>query len=279
MQILNSTYNLTQLAKEKRAEYQSAQPFPCIQFDEFFNKEFLESVLAEFPNLDKNAEDRYADANQLNKQTLSTYEKMLPNSRLLIDFLNSSIFLKFLQSLTGINEQLIADPYLEGGGFHETKNNGFLKLHVDFNKHFKTKLDRRINVLIFLNQDWEKKYGGEVELWNESLTESKFSATPIFNRMVIFNTTSTSYHGQPNPISCPEGLSRKSIALYYYSNGRPQEEIIEGLEVHSTIFKGRTEEEIHAAKAAQKRYNRKQFYWSLIPPIAFKIKRKILSYF
>lgn len=114
--------------------------------------------------------------------------------------------------------------------------------------------------MIFLNQDWKNEYGGEIELWNESLTESKFSATPIFNRMVIFNTTSTSYHDQSNPISCPEGLSRKSIALYYYSNGRPQEEIIEGLEVHSTIFKGRTEEEINAAKAAQKRYNRKQFY-------------------
>jgi Rps23 Pro-64 3,4-dihydroxylase Tpa1-like proline 4-hydroxylase len=277
MQIVNSTINLTKLAKENQATYQSADPFPCIFFDDFFDLEFLTNINQEFSNLDTLAEDKYSDANQLHKQTLSSYEKMDRYSQQLIDFLHSAPFLKFLQVLTGIEEPLIPDPMLEGGGYHETKTGGFLKLHVDFNKHYRTKLDRRINLLVFLNPNWEESYGGEIELWNETLTKKEFSALPIFNRIVLFNTTSSSFHGQPNPITCPENITRKSIALYYYSHGRPSHEIIEGMEEHSTLFKGRTEDEIIAASIALKRYKRKQFLWSLIPPIAFKIRRILLN--
>lgn len=278
MQILNKKYELLNLvAQQYKAIYTSAQPFPNIYFDDFFDTAFLDTVYAEFPNLDRAAEDEYYDANQFNKRTLSKYETMGIQSRKLIDFLHSAIFLQFLQQLTGIQEPLIPDPYLEGGGFHETLSGGFLKLHVDFNKHYRTKLDRRINLLIFLNKNWKEEYGGALELWDESLSKSNIELLPIYNRIAIFNTTSTSFHGHPNKINCPKDITRKSIALYYYSNGRPKNEILEGLEEHSTIFKGRTPQEILAAKKALVRYRRKQFFWSLIPPILFKIRRKILG--
>lgn len=277
MQLLNSTINLSKLATQKKSEYNTGNPFPSIVLDNIFDTHFLESVLDEFPNLDQLAEDKYNDENQSQKQTLSSYEKMGTKSQRLIDYLNSAPFLDFLQTLTGIMEPLIPDPRLEGGGYHETKTGGFLRLHVDFNKHYKTKLDRRLNLLLFLNKNWEDEYGGEVELWNESLSEKGLCALPLFNRMVIFDTTSSSFHGQPSPLTCPETISRKSIAIYYYSNGRPQSEIIQGMEDHSTIFKGRTISEIAAAQKAKNHYKRKQLIWSLIPPIAFKIRRKILA--
>lgn len=270
--------NLNTLAYKLHNEYIHAKPYPSIIIDDFFAVDMLDKVLEEFPNLSENAEDEYHDENQNEKYTNSRLEAMKPHTQSLIQYLNSAQFLQFLQILTGIKETLTSDPYLEGGGFHEVKQGGFLKLHVDFNKHYRTKLDRRINVLIFLNKDWKEEYGGEIELWDEQLVNCGLKALPFFNRMVIFNTNSTSFHGHPNPLNCPSNRSRKSIALYYYSHGRPEEDIVEGMEVHSTIFKGRTLEEIKAANDARKRYLRKQFYWSLIPPIAFQIRRKFIRW-
>ncbi len=109
-------------------------------------------------------------------------------------------------------------------------------MHADFNRHKKLKLDRRLNVLLYLNQNWKEEYGGHFELWNEDISASVRKILPVFNRMAMFSTTSTSYHGHPTPLSCPPDRTRKSIAIYYYSNGRPEEEQRDG---HNTLFQAR----------------------------------------
>jgi hypothetical protein len=68
------------------------------------------------------------------------------------------------------------------------------------------------------------------------------SYSPIFNKMIIFNVTDNSFHGHPDALNCPEDISRKSIALYFYTNGRPESEISEP---HSTIFKKRPSDPIN----------------------------------
>lgn len=146
----------------------------------------------------------------------------------LVHFLNSQPFLDFLQKLTGIKETLVPDPYLEGGGFHEIKPGGFLKIHVDFHKHRRMNLDRRLNILIYLNENWEEDYGGHFELWDKNMSKCEAYIAPLFNRLAIFSTTGYSYHGHPNKLTCPPDRSRKSLALYYYSNGRPTNELREG---------------------------------------------------
>lgn len=156
-------------------------------------------------------------------------------------YLNSQPFLEFLSNLTGI-ENLIPDPFFDGGGCHQIQPGGLLKIHADFNKHPKTKLDRRLNVLVYLNEDWHEEYGGHFELWDKEMKESKKKILPLFNRMALFSTTSTSYHGHPNPLTCPPDRTRKSLALYYYTNGRPADEQLEGLEDHTTLFKHRAED-------------------------------------
>jgi hypothetical protein len=109
-------------------------------------------------------------------------------------------------------------------------------VHADFNRQSKLKLDRRLNLLLYLNPDWKEEYGGHFELWNEDMTAPVRKVLPIFNRCAIFSTTSTSYHGHPIPLTCPPGRTRKSIAIYYYSNGRPEEET---RTAHNTLFKKR----------------------------------------
>jgi hypothetical protein len=150
---------------------------------------------------------------------------------------------------------------------------GLLKVHADFNIHHRTNLDRRLNVIVYLNKDWKEEYGGFFELWNENMSEAVVRLLPLFNRMAIFSTTSTSYHGHPDPLTCPEDRSRKSLALYYYTNGRPQNEIINGLETHSTLYKNRgtlKEIENHSLGSTVRNVAKK-----FVPPILLDIKRKL----
>ena len=272
-----------QLGKDKHEEYINASPFPSGYFENFFDEKMLDEILDEFPDLKSKADFNFKNANENKLATKGEY-KLSPKARDFIRFLNSQVFLDFLSNLTGI-ENLIPDPTLAGGGYHELKPGGFLKIHSDFNKHPDTKLDRRINVLVYLNKNWKTEYGGQFELWNESMTECVKKIEPNFNTMAIFSTTSKSYHGNPGVIKCEEGNSRRSIAMYYYTNGRPQHEVEEFLEDHSTIFKARenvddlkeTEkyilERIQASKRAKNRLRIIHFFKGLTPPFIWNLMK------
>jgi len=221
----SSNTNLQDLGTQLANKYQTNKPYPSIYIDDFFDKNILEKVLEEFPKVDQ-LKDKiyYANPNEDKYATKGEYS-FGPQTKKLVHFLNSQPFLEFLQKITGIEETLIPDPYFEGGGFHEIKPGGFLKVHVDFHKNKKLQLSRRVNFLVYLNKDWEEEYGGHLELWEKDMSQCVSKILPKFNRAAMFSTTGDSWHGHPNPLSCPEGKSRKSLALYYYTNGRPEEEL------------------------------------------------------
>ena len=231
--------NIEKLAIENKNKYLSAEPFPHIIIDNFFEDEILNEILKEFPkNLDKignKFNNKVEKKLSLNDSNLLSF-----NTNNFLNFLNSQIFLNFLQKLTSIKEKLVPDPYLLGGGLHELRNDGYLNIHSDFNLHPSMKLDRRLNILIYLNKNWEENFGGSLQLWDKDMKACIKKILPEFNRMVIFSTTDYSYHGNPDKVTCTEGNSRKSIAMYYYSNGRPSSERKLGL--HSTIFRKRPEQ-------------------------------------
>jgi Rps23 Pro-64 3,4-dihydroxylase Tpa1-like proline 4-hydroxylase len=263
---------LYQIAEANRENYASGNPFPHIYLDNLFDADILEDVIKEFPSADG---IDWVKFNNPNERKLASRDELQFGAftRSFIHVLNSKPFLVFLEKLTGI-ENLIPDPSLEGGGLHQILPGGLLKVHADFNKHYHTKLDRRLNVLIYLNKDWEESYGGFFELWDKDMKEAVVKILPIFNRMALFSTTSTSYHGHPDALNCPPDRSRKSIALYYYTNGRPKEEVLEGLEAHTTIFKSRanTNEVVDFATVPSPL---KTVLKKVIPPIFFDIKRKL----
>lgn len=227
MNFINKKFkNLHNIALDFFDKYTSAEPFSHIVIDDFFEENLLQDVLDEFPSdLDKKGLSSDSDPQKL-KFNLIDYSKFGKKTKLLLDFTNSYIFLNFINKITGIKEPLISDPYFQGGGLHELKNTGYLNVHSDFNKHQITGLDRRVNVLIYLNHNWKSEYGGSLELWDSKMSKCVRKISPIFNRIVIFDTTDFSFHGNPEPIRHPNNVSRKSIALYYYSNGRPKKEII-----------------------------------------------------
>lgn len=226
MRFLKSGINdLIEFGAQKNEQYTNAAPFPNIYFDDFFQPDALREILAEFPDLGSGQKDIfYANPNE-SKYASKGQSRFGPKTLELVHFLNSEPFLEFLQNLTGIKETLLPDPYFEGGGFHQIKPGGFLKLHVDFHRHKRTNLDRRLNVLVYLNEDWKEEYGGHFELWERDKSGCVVKIAPHFNRMAIFSTTDYSWHGHPDPLNCPADRSRKSLALYYYTNGRPEDEI------------------------------------------------------
>ncbi len=214
---------LEKIAEEHHEQYLNAKPFPHAVLDDFLPEEALDIVLDEFPG-SRQIDWIDFDGDVQKKLGSKTEEQMGPFTRFLMYQFNSATFIKFLEKLTGI-EGLIPDPHFWGGGLHQIKPKGFLKVHSDFNFHPVLKVDRRINLLIYLNKDWDESYGGQLELWNREITKCEQKILPVFNRCVIFNTTDFSYHGHPAPLACPPDRTRKSLALYYYSNGRPEEEV------------------------------------------------------
>lgn len=254
---------LTRYAADYKSAYESAPPFPHVVIDNFAETWALESVLNEFPSPEAGGWEHMYDKDQ-NKFASNDTSKLGTVTRHLLQTLNGREILNFLTELTGI-EGLVPDPHLAGGGLHEIRRGGMLRVHADFNFHRQIRLDRRINLLLYLNKEWEDAFGGHLELWDTEMKGAQKKIAPIFNRCVIFNTTDNSYHGHPEPLNCPADRTRRSIAMYYYTNGRPAAEVDAA---HGTLFKKRPGE----GSAAERR---KDFVRSLVPPVLWDLGQRV----
>jgi hypothetical protein len=225
---------LADLADRNRDRFRTAEPFPHIVLDDFLPEWVLDNVLTEFPKPGEVPWKKFDKATS--KKLASEGDTLFGEfTRHLLAQFNSAVFLGFLERLTGI-DGLVPDPYFEGGGLHQIERDGFLKVHADFNWQPKLRLDRRLNAIAYLNRDWQESYGGALELWDRNMTHAERKVLPVFNRFVVFATTDYSYHGHPEPLTCPPDRTRRSLALYYYTNGRPAEEITAE---HSTLYRSR----------------------------------------
>lgn len=266
-ELLSAEYckQLERLAADNAYKYLHNTPFPHIYFDNFLPVSAAEAALNDFPKPRQLTWQEFDNRNE-RKLAFDRVENLPPTIRDILYFLNSRPMLKFLEVLTGI-KGIIPDPYYVGGGLHQITPGGKLAVHADFNRHEHLKLDRRINVLVYLNKNWQESYGGHFELWNQEMTKAEQRILPIFNRCAIFSTTSYSYHGHPNPLTCPPDRTRKSIATYYYSNGRPEEEMRES---HSTLFPEPQGEHRNGESGALRRIIR-----SVTPPVLVDAYKRI----
>jgi hypothetical protein len=220
---------------EDAKRYKSAEPYPHIFLENFLEEWAANKALSEFPNVQDSGWIHYVHVNE-KKHGLNKMDLLPPFIRQLITELNSPQFLEYISTLTGI-KNLLPDDMLEGGGLHQSKRGGFLNIHADFTVHpHKRNWKRRVNILVYLNKNWEKSYGGDLELWDRKMKGCVQKIEPIFNRCVIFNTDEDSYHGLPDPIQCPEDMTRKSIALYYFTEETEQPKL------RSTNYKARPQD-------------------------------------
>jgi len=217
------------------ARFRDARPFRHIVIDGFFADESCARLLAEFPPFERgNARN---EAGELGgKSTVEKIRELGPAYAELDDLIRTRGFLDLIGRITGI-PQLLYDPYYFGGGTHENREGQDLDAHVDFNRHPVERWHRRLNLIVYLNPEWEDAWGGSLELHSDPRApDDRIELiTPLYNRAVIFETTETSWHGFSR-IALPEArkaLSRRSIALYFYTTERPVQELAD---THSTIY-------------------------------------------
>ncbi len=197
-------------------EYRAAHPVPHLYIPNLIDADAAYAAEAEFPRPDTAAWTHYQHQNE-NKLGMTKRECFPARIGEVSDALNSAEFLDWLSYLTGI-PGLIADPSLEGGGLHQSGRGGFLNVHTDFSHHHYNKSwKRRVNLILYLNENWREEWGGHIELWDSTMKHRVAKYPPLFNCALIFNTNEVSYHGFPEPLQCPEGYSRKSLAFYYYT--------------------------------------------------------------
>lgn len=251
------------MADAHREAFRDAQPFPHVVIDDFLPPEVLQPILEEFPEPGEADWQRYDTGREV-KLALADSERMGPATQHLLAQFNSAPFVDFIERLTGI-EGIIPDPHYFGGGLHQIRAGGFLKVHADFNRHDRLNLDRRLNGLLYLNKDWDESWGGHIQLWDRDMQRCVRKSLPIFNRFLLFATTDYSYHGHPDPLTCPSNRSRRSMALYYYTNGRPEEEI--SLGDHTTLFRARPGETMSST------FRQDLKRW--VPPVALDGLRKL----
>jgi len=271
--------NLKGFAKKNKNKYLTSKPFPHIVLDNFFDIKYLNEILEIFPDLTMlNKTQKYSNKNEIKlaNNNIANYPKKIKN---FINFLNSKKFLNFLQEITSIKENLVSDRLLSGGGLHEIKRGGVLKVHTDFNKHPFLKLDRRLNLLLYLNKKWKKSYGGNLEFWDQEMKKCQKKIQPVFNRMVIFSTTDFSNHGHPIALNCPINKSRKSIAIYYFSKGRPKNEIKADYKKNTTLFKnrGNMSDDVYVKSEKIKQFLRKFKFYQNLKNFEKKFLRKGIS--
>lgn len=218
---------------ELKKRFESQKPFKYIVFENFFLTEKAEEIYQSYPTIKEGKWDGTTYIDQKNKFQKTDFEKDSTFDKVFKE-LNSAEFLRVIEDITGL-EGLRGDEELFGGGLHQSVKGAFLNVHVDYNIHPKTKFHRRLNIIIYLNKDWKDEYEGHLELWDfmEGSKHLLDKIAPTFNRCVIFETNEISYHGHPKKLNTPEGVNRKSLAAYYYTETRPEKEIAEE---HNTVY-------------------------------------------
>jgi hypothetical protein len=222
------------LADRLQRDYASAQPFPHVVLDNFLPAAAARRLVEEFPPVAEFAPDDQAGGHKAGKFDSSPRTALGAFTRSLLAQLCCSPFMDFLERLSGVSG-LLPDPRGVDSALRHFVRGGRLDVHADFNRKGRLGLERRVNLIVYLNERWPAGYGGALELWDREMAGCVTRIPPVFNRAVVFCVADDAYHGFPDPVRCPEGESRKSLQLYYYAAPRP------GVAPHSTIWRGRSD--------------------------------------
>lgn len=197
--------------------FKNKAPFDHCIIDDFFKQDIAEKLSNEIPSFDSDFLHEYNNSIEA-KKTSNDWNKFPELTYSAFQFLNSELFVNYLKGVTGI-EPLYSDNGLNGGGWHILSKGGKLNPHLDYSLHPKLKLERKLNIIIYLEKEWQEEWGGHLGLYSETEADSpkklEIEIEPKFNRAIFFDTTQNSWHGLSRVVDCPKGFSRKSMAVYY----------------------------------------------------------------
>jgi hypothetical protein len=197
-------------------EYRQNSPVPHVLLTHFLEAEVAAAAAKAFPSVNHATWTHWQHQNE-DKHGVTRLDQFPPLLGAVAEELNSPSFLAWLSGLTGIAD-LLADPLLDGGGLHLSNRGGFLNIHTDFSHHhYHKNWKRRLNLILYLNDGWRPEWGGAIELWDSRMQKCVAKYPPLLNHALIFQTDERSFHGFAEPLTCPDNISRNSLALYYYT--------------------------------------------------------------
>jgi 2OG-Fe(II) oxygenase superfamily len=204
-----------------REKFRSASPFPHLVIEDWFSPDLLSLALEEF-NL--SAPEDWRDFTTSHEQTIRwrVGARLGPASQIYFGIVNSGWFVDLLSQVTSVPD-LLPDPHLFGGGLHETRNGGHFGVHRDFDVHVRTGLRNEMVLLTYLNHNWDSSWDADLELWDERRHKCIKSVSPEFGRSILMRHGRVSFHGHPRPMRTPDGVARRSLATYYYTNQHAEE--------------------------------------------------------
>ncbi len=236
------------------ATYRAAAPFPHIVLENLLNPSVITPAITEYPSTNSSEWAAYAHVNE-RKWGSTDSSAWGPTLQSIAATLNSPEFVSYLEKLTGITG-LFPDDTFNGGGLHQSLRGGFLNVHADFTVHpYHQDWERRVNVLVYFNENWDESWGGQLELWKTDMTRCERSVVPEANRCVIFTTDPDAFHGHPTPMTCPEGTARRSMALYYFVKN-------ENANIRSTEYRARPGDGVKSLFIWLDKYLVRAFDWS-----------------
>jgi hypothetical protein len=204
--------------KKASINWTNQAPFPHFIVDDFFEVDVAKKLEKEFPSFEDNVWHEYGNAIEV-KKVCNNWNAFPSGTYEAFSYLNSPSFVEFLSKCLFGKSKLYCDSGLNGGGWHIHSRGGKLNTHLDYSLHPKLGLQRKLNIIVYLNSEWQSEWGGHLGLWDNKSTDAPGDLIKEielkFNRAAIFDTTCNSWHGLPNPLECPENQFRKSLAVYY----------------------------------------------------------------
>lgn len=202
-------------------QFVDATPFRHVIIDNFWKADIAQALVADFPNYESSVWTAHYQNSVEDKKTCNHWDKFPAATYRAFTYLNSQEFLNVVDPIIGTDVK--TDIGLHGGGWHSHHKGGKLNVHLDYNIHPKLNLKRHYNLIIYMTPDWNPKWNGGLELWsNDPKTNQPMECVRTvenkFNRAVLFDTTQYSWHGLPDELSCPDGVYRSSIAVYYLTD-------------------------------------------------------------
>ena len=223
-----------------RSAHLETVPFKFVVIDNFLSRKLATDAMCSFPAITDPCWEHSNDTG-IEVKSRTTWRSEFDSPENIVDVIriaNSSVILQAMSELFDI-PKLMPDPYFSGGGLNLSEKNGHLDVHVDGNYHDASGLNRRMNLLIYFNPNWNETWGGEFGMYTDEGSTLVRSVPPLFNRCVIFDSHDKSFHGLPNPINFPIGDPRRSIILYYYTAAkRPGDQVLVELP-HSALWRSK----------------------------------------
>jgi Rps23 Pro-64 3,4-dihydroxylase Tpa1-like proline 4-hydroxylase len=221
----------TLLSKKLSFSYQNAYPYPHVVIDDFIQESLLSKSMDEMNSFTYFGFDgtAYSAEHQVNKyftpwcvENIKDVMNYAPATYRLMTYFNSPEFIGFVEELSGI-KNLLPDNLYYGGAVHKLTRGGKLDIHADYTIHPQHETYRRLTMILYMNKNWDKSWGSDLELWEKDMSRCVKKIEPIFNRMLLFNVTHNTFHGHPHPVMCPEGINRLSYSICFFTKEKPED--------------------------------------------------------